>query len=99
MAAKQAVVSTGLSRVVLALPLLGPSIILIAIEKARLMPRHLFLRKGLEFSLLFIELIIALPLALAAFEQRAKIPTDKVEEHIKAELSKDVRFLYYNKGL
>ena len=44
-----------------------PPVILVALEKARLIPKNKFLKFGMDLSLLTFELYFAVPLGLALY--------------------------------
>ena len=52
-AARKAVLQTGLSRFVLALPIIGPSIVMFFLEKLKLMPQNFWAVTFLQMSLFF----------------------------------------------
>ena len=67
--AKKAVMQTANSRAFLALPIFAPSFVLIALEKARMIPKSKSLKFLLDTTLLASELYIAVPIGLAYYDR------------------------------
>ena len=67
--AKKAVMQTALSRIFLNVTIFGPPIALIAIERAKLIPKSKPIKFCLDISLLGGELYFAVPLGLAIYDR------------------------------
>lgn len=66
-AARLAVDQTANSRFFLAVPIFLPALILLFIEKRRLMPKNFYVKTCLEFSLFTFELYCAVPFAIGIY--------------------------------
>ena len=79
-----------------------PAFALFWIEKMRLMPKNVYMKGGLEFSLLAFELYLCVPVGIALYPRYGKIEATELEPEFqnirnrKGELVKDFVF---NKGL
>lgn len=82
-AAKKAVVQTAVSRYILTVTIFIPSMLLFAIERAKIMPRNFALKTTLELSLFFCELYLAVPLAIAAYPQYGVIKREEMEPELR----------------
>ena len=58
---------TSISRIFLVLTIFVPPIMLVAMERARMIPKNKFLKFGLDMSLLTFELYFAVALGLAIY--------------------------------
>ena len=65
--ANQAVLQTSISRIFLVATIFVPPIMLVGLEKARMVPKNKVLKFGLDMSLLTLELYFAVPLGLALY--------------------------------
>jgi hypothetical protein len=66
------------------------------------MPRNFTVRTTLELSMFFLELYLAVPIAIAAYPQYGRIPVDQMEPEIqewKTQQGKQIKEFMYNKGL
>lgn len=80
MCAKEAVINTALSRILLNVTIFLPPIGLVLIEKMRMMPGNFYLKTLVEGTLIAGELYLAVPVGIAMFPQTAKIDASNVEE-------------------
>ena len=72
-AAKKAVMETAISRYILCIPLFLPSMGLYGLERAKLMPRNAGLQLGIQMTFFFLELYVAVPLAISVYPQTGVI--------------------------
>jgi hypothetical protein len=80
-AAKRAIMQTAITRFLLPIPVLFfPAIGNFVLEKLRLWPKNNAIAKILELLLVCGSLTVALPMAVAAFEQRSKLSSDHLEK-------------------
>jgi hypothetical protein len=82
-AAKHAVLQTAISRYLLTVTIFLPSMLLWGLEKGRMIPKNHIGKTTLECSLFFIELYLAVPIAIAAYPQFALIKTSELEPEIQ----------------
>ena len=64
---------TSISRIFLVLTIFVPPVILVAMERARLIPKNKVLKLGLDLSLLTFELYFAVPLGLALYARQGTV--------------------------
>ena len=74
--ANTAVMQTSISRIFLVLTIFVPPVILVAMERARLIPKNKVLKLGLDLSLLTFELYFAVPLGLALYARQGTVRAD-----------------------
>jgi len=88
------------SRAVLALPLYIPPIMLLMIEKMKMMPRGKYPKMLVELGVIAFELYFAIPFACSFYLQEQTINIALLEDHIiKAAADKGIKELRFNKGL
>jgi tricarboxylate carrier len=97
LAAKKAVISSATTRSLLPLPqiLIIPGLYAV-LEGLRLMPKSKFGLIGADLMICAVNLVVALPLAIAAFTQNMQMPKKEVESELA---DKTVENIYFNKGL
>ena len=97
LAAKKAVVSSAATRSILPTPqiLIIPGLYAI-LEGLKMMPKSRFGMIGTDLMICSVTLVIALPLAIAAFTQNMQMPKKDVEKEIA---DKTIDSIYFNKGL
>ena len=78
-AARKAVLQTAASRFILALPLMGPALILFLLEKLRLMPSNFWLVTLIQMSLFFCQLYVGMPLGISTFPPNGTIRADELK--------------------
>ncbi len=100
-AAKKAVVTTGLSRPILASTMFIPAGLRFFLEKKKLMPRGRAGQIGTELLLCAIGLYSGLMLAVSFFPQNGTLKVEHLEERFqKLEIEGEhVKSVVYNKGL
>lgn len=74
-----AVKQTAISRIFMALPISLPAFALIGIEKAGLMPTNKYAQLAVQIGLICGQLLLAVPLAMAAFPQFSSIKATDLE--------------------
>lgn len=79
LAAKRAVEQTAISRIMLNVTILLPPMLLISLEKARLMPKNKYLVEFVNFTVLLIELYFAVPTGIAMFPVKGVILATDLE--------------------
>jgi len=101
--AKNAIMQTASSRILLAAPVGLPGYIIFGLERKGLYPKNWIAALILQLSLISVQLLGALPLSLAAFNQITTIKADKLEPEFRnmrssktGELITEFKF---NKGL
>ena len=70
--------------------------------KANLFPKNLVAGKLIETALCCVSLSVALPMSIALFHQRSSTVVDCLEEEfrqLKDPLGKEIKEVYYNKGM
>lgn len=77
--AKEAVLQTASSRILMALPLCLPAFAIYAIERKGFAPKNAALMFALQISLISCQLTAAVPLSMAAFPQICTINASKLE--------------------
>ena len=83
-ASQKAVMETALSRFFLPLPVLFfPAIVTSILDKLRLLPKNLVIRRALELGLVSIALSVGLPMSIALYEQKAMLTRDQIDDHLK----------------
>lgn len=100
--AEVAVLQTSISRIALVLTIFVPPFILVALEKARMMPKLKPLKYTVEFSLLALELYFAVPLGLALYSRTGTIAAKDLEPEfhaIKDTKGDLIKEFVFNKGL
>lgn len=101
-AAKIAIMQTAISRYVLAVPIFMPATALYGVERLGMMPRSFYATTMLEILFIALELMFAVPLAIAVYPQTATIKASEIEaefrelKNLNGEL---VREFTFNKGL
>lgn len=103
-AAKKAIFETAITRFLLPIPVLFfPAIANYALEALRLWPKNNVAAKLMELTLVTISLTFALPMSVALFEQRSKLPRLLLESefHDKKDekTGEPIEHFYFNKGL
>ncbi|CDW90303.1 sideroflexin 5 [Stylonychia lemnae] len=102
-AAQQAIFQTGLSRFVLALPVLFfPALANLVLEKFGLWPKRARLANLIELILCACSLTVALPMSVALFNQRSMLPRESLEaefQDLKDSKGEVITHFYFNKGL
>ena len=71
---------TSISRIFLTVTIFLPPLALVAIEKAKMMPRNFYLKTLLEGTLIAGELYLAVPIGIAMFPQKGTIKAEDLEE-------------------
>lgn len=101
--AKEAVLQTASSRILMALPVGIPAFVIYAIEKRGFLPKNIVLLTTLQMSLCGVQLMLAAPISMAAFPQICTIPASKLEpefQNMKSEATGQlISEFRYNKGL
>lgn len=102
-AAKRAVEQTAISRIMLNVTILLPPVLLLMIEKARLMPKNKYALEFVNFSVLLCELYFAVPTGIAMFPVRGEINASELEpefQNFKDETTGElIKVFLFNKGL
>ena len=79
-----------------------PPAILVALERAKMTPKRAAGKYSLEFSLLFLQLYVAIPTALAVFPRMGTIKASDLEpefQKIRTEKGDLITEFTFNKGL
>ena len=100
--AETAVLQTSISRIALVATIFVPPFALVALEKARLMPKHRVPKFTVEFSLLALELYFAVPLGLAMYSRYGTIAATDLEpefQGLRDVHGNEIREFLFNKGL
>ena len=93
---------TSVSRIFLVLTIFVPPVCLLALERARMMPKNKVLKFSVELSLLCLELYFAVPLGLALYSRQGTVAAKDLEPEfhdIKDDNGKFVSEFIFNKGL
>ncbi|KAL1925593.1 uncharacterized protein VTP21DRAFT_476 [Calcarisporiella thermophila] len=102
-AGSSAVGQVAISRVLTSMPaLLIPPLIMGQLERTRFIRNRPYLATPINFGVIGLTLMTALPMAIAVFPQRATVPVTSLEErfhHLKDSLGRPVTTVTYNKGL
>ena len=101
-AAMKAVTQTAFSRSLLAVPIFIPSMVMIAMERARILPKSVVPLTTLQMTLFFAQLYIAVPFSVAIFSQTGTIQASELEpeyQGLKDSQSKLIKEFRFNKGL
>ncbi|ESS30629.1 tricarboxylate carrier protein [Toxoplasma gondii GAB2-2007-GAL-DOM2] len=103
-AATQAVINTGISRVVLPIPALLLPYPVMSVFNA-LLPitrTNAFIRVGMELSVIFGCLFVGLPLAVGMFPEYGEMDVDDLEPELQKELRRSdeaIQKVYFNRGV
>ena len=101
--AKQAVMQTASSRLLLAFPIITfPGFFMFTLEKLKLVPKAKPLRVATEIGVVAFSLWIALPISVSLFPQKGEILARDVEQEFQQLKNKNGELIeryYYNKGL
>jgi len=81
--ARRAVEQTALSRIFLNVTIFLPPLALVAIERARMMPKNFYLKSLLEGTMIVGELYLAVPTGIAMFPQRGTILASELEPEFR----------------
>ena len=81
--ATQAVMQTSISRIFLVMTIFVPPVVLMGLERARMMPQARVPKFGVELSLLTLELYFAVPLGLALYSRYGTISAAELEPEFK----------------
>ncbi|RUS24502.1 LOW QUALITY PROTEIN: Tricarboxylate/iron carrier [Jimgerdemannia flammicorona] len=102
-AGKAAVTQVAISRILTNAPVMViPPLLLAQFQKTRLLARYPQLTLPINFGLIGISIMTALPMAIAVFPQRGALETRMMEERFRSMVDahgRPVEALYYNKGL
>ena len=100
--ANKAVLQTSISRIALVLTIFVPPVILMGMERARMMPNNKVGKLSVELSLLCLELYFAVPLGLALYSRQGTISATELEpeyQSVKNARGEIVTEFVFNKGL
>ena len=100
--ASKAILQTSTSRILFSLPMFLPPLILMILEKVRMMPRNKAGKLTIEITLMILYLYLAAPLGLALFPQQGLINADELEpqfQQIRDAEGHLINEFVYNKGL
>lgn len=101
-AAYSAVVQTATSRYILNWPLFLPSLLFLAMERARVLPTAFLPKTILETGVFFMGLYYAVPMGIAYYPQYGVMASDQLEEEfrdLKDKQGRPIKELMFNKGL
>lgn len=101
--AQEAVMQTASSRILLAMPVALPGLIVYFLEKRRLYPKNPAAQLMIQLGLIVAQLKCAVPLAMGAFPQICTIEAARLEpefQNLRSETTGElIREFRYNKGL
>ena len=100
--ANTAVLQTSISRIALVLTIFVPPIFLIAMERARIMPKNRVGKFSIELSVLCLELYFAVPLGLAFYPRQGTVAAKDIEpefSEVKDDQGNLITEFVFNKGL
>ena len=78
-AAQKAVTQTAISRYILNVPIILPSLVFLSLEKMRLMPKAKSAQSLVQAFVFYLELYLAVPIGVSVYPQYGRIPVSEVE--------------------